>query len=287
VFVATAIDVGIKTGDVGAALKAGISSVPMTIAGGQVGGAFLGTVTTAARTAFGPAVAQALAYAMVGAAGGYGVYQAASHGYYASAGVGAVLTGFGLQQLYANRAAIGAQPVEPGGGNGQTAGQQGAFGQQQNPLMSAQRGHIGVEGDVQSYDQAITYLNQDPETARMTSFLEAGGRGDLTVRTNLVNNDSFNPVTNTVSWDPGSGLVTTNGGVQSPALGLGHELAHAAGLRSLTGSLSLVPAGNYGNLEEFRVISFWEVGAATRLGEGIRYDHLGQVFRAHGPTSLY
>jgi hypothetical protein len=114
VFAATAIDVGIRTGDIGAALKAGISSVPGTIAGAQVGGAFLGTVTTVARTAFGPAVAQALAYATVGTAGGYGVYQAASHGYYASAGLGAVLTGFGLQQLYANRAMIGAQPAGPG-----------------------------------------------------------------------------------------------------------------------------------------------------------------------------
>jgi len=115
VAVATAIDAGIKTGDVGSALKAGISSVPMTIAGGAVGGAFLGTVTSTAATAFGQATAQAVYYAMVGAAGGYGVYQAASHGYYASAGLGAVLTGFGLKQLYDNSASIGAQPVGPGG----------------------------------------------------------------------------------------------------------------------------------------------------------------------------
>jgi RHS repeat-associated protein len=123
VAVATAIDVGIQTGDVGSALKAGISSVPMTIAGGAVGGAFLGTVTSTAATAFGEATGQAVWYAMVGATGGFGVYQAAAHGYYASAGLGAVLTGFGLYQMATGKVTLGAQPVGPGGSHG--AGQGG------------------------------------------------------------------------------------------------------------------------------------------------------------------
>jgi hypothetical protein len=123
VAVATAIDVGIQTGDVGSALKAGISSVPMTIAGGAVGGAFFGTVTSTAATAFGEATGQAVWYAMVGATGGYGVYQAASHGYYASAGLGAVLTGFGLYQMATGKVTLGAQPVEAGGAQGGDQGE--------------------------------------------------------------------------------------------------------------------------------------------------------------------
>jgi RHS repeat-associated protein len=276
--VATAIDTGIKTGSVGAALKAGAITGAIGLAG--VG---LGIVVAPAFQAL-PQIVQ---YAVALGAGGYGTYQAANNGYYGTAIVGAFATLLAAYGIYKgpNGEAVGQDGVAA-----QTTGpRQSIVGPQGTPSgpMSAVRGRIGVEGDVQSYDQAITYLNQDPETARMISLLEGGGRGNIMVRTNLVHNDSFDPVTNTVNWDPTSGLVTTSGGVQSPALGLGHELAHAAGLRSLTSNLSLIPAGGYGNLEEFRVISFWEVGAATRLGEGIRYDHLGQVFRAHGPTSLY
>jgi hypothetical protein len=109
----------------------------------------------------------------------------------------------------------------------------------------------------------------------------------MTVRTNAVDNDSFNPMARTLNWDSNSGLLTSNGGVQTPALGLGHELAHAAAPPGLVMRLQLVPAGAYGNLEEFRVINFWEAGAAAHLGEPARLDHLGTPIRTQGPTVTY
>lgn len=108
---------------------------------------------------------------------------------------------------------------------------------------------------------------------------------DVSVKTNTMHNDSYNPATRTINWDPRSALRTTEGGTQSPALGLGHEFGHAAAPRWLTRILSSIPAGGYTNLEEWRVIRLWEVGAATRLGEDVRYSHeAAEVFHVSDPT---
>ncbi len=40
--------------------------------------------------------------------------------------------------------------------------------------------------------------------------------------------DAYEDATRTIDWDPHSALRTSRGGRQSPALGLGHELDHAA-----------------------------------------------------------
>jgi hypothetical protein len=77
----------------------------------------LGIAVAAAPTAYQGMVAYALTAAAVGA-GGYGTYQAAAHGYYAAAGLGAVLTGLGAYQLATGNVTLGAQPVKPGGAQG-------------------------------------------------------------------------------------------------------------------------------------------------------------------------
>jgi hypothetical protein len=100
---------------------------------------------------------------------------------------------------------------------------------------------------------------------------------------NDCDDDSFDPRTRTVNWDPHSALRTTEGGRQSPALGLGHELDHATAIARLRerGAASFDP--NYDNAEERRVITGSEKHAATTLGEAIRHDHSGTSYYVASP----
>ncbi len=93
------------------------------------------------------------------------------------------------------------------------------------------------------------------------------------------NIDSYNPATDTITWDPKSALQCTNGSTQSPALGLGHELEHTLG--DMTGtSASRIPDGSpYGRPEERRVIDYYETRTARNLGEGTRSDHGGRPYQ--------
>ena len=63
-------------------------------------------------------------------------------------------------------------------------------------------------------------------------------------------NDRYDPATRTVYWDPHSALETTEGGHQTPALGLGHEEAHATGNRHDNAVLSGTPDARYDTKEE-------------------------------------
>src|SRR6266851_8662147 len=80
-------------------------------------------------------------------------------------------------------------------------------------------------------------------------------------------------------------LQATSGGRQSPALGLGHEMAHgdAGWWDRLVGGMT-VGAGNYDNWEEWRVIAGPETSAANTLGEDTRTDHRGTPYPVGGPT---
>jgi hypothetical protein len=97
-------------------------------------------------------------------------------------------------------------------------------------------------------------------------------------------NDRYDPQTRTVYWDPKSALQTTDGGQQSPALGLGHEIAHATGNRRDTAVLSNTTDGRYDNKEERRVIRNYESPAARELHESLRYDHGGTPYNVDCPT---
>lgn len=99
--------------------------------------------------------------------------------------------------------------------------------------------------------------------------------GKITV--SLVNNQTDEYLNGVVSWDPNSFLITTNGGLQSPTLGLGHELGHAAldFNPSLSRFLNSVSYGSYKNMNEYFVISALETPTAIFFGEGTRTDHFG------------
>jgi hypothetical protein len=110
---------------------------------------------------------------------------------------------------------------------------------------------------------------------------------DSSVHRRLVINhrddDSYDPNTHTIHWDPYSALLTTMGGRQSPALGLGHEIDHAVENAWTADHLQNCLDVNYDTLEERRVITGSEQHAAHTLHESIRFDHSGSCYRVPSP----
>jgi hypothetical protein len=136
------------------------------------------------------------------------------------------------------------------------------------------------------YETAKAYLSRDPVEAKLFRRLEHATDGrHFRLSGNSHNDDSFNPNTNTIDWDPYSALRTTTGGRQSPALGLGHEIDHATQAPSRGETLSQQPDPIYDNAEERRVILGSEAHAAHTLGESIRHDHTGTTYRVASPVS--
>jgi len=142
---------------------------------------------------------------------------------------------------------------------------------------------IVVNGNAADYNTATAYLLRDPGMAQIMRDLDASS---TVYNIHYINddNDRYDPLTNTIYWDPNSALCTTGGGRQTPALGLGHEMAHAdAGFWDRL--IGWVPWPRYDNLEERRVITGPETNAAQTLGEAIRTDHGGTPYRVSTPIS--
>ncbi|MEO6912846.1 MAG: hypothetical protein ABI182_02340 [Candidatus Baltobacteraceae bacterium] len=133
------------------------------------------------------------------------------------------------------------------------------------------------------FRSARKYLARDPIERNIFHRLEMS-KTRFHLWINHRNNDSFDPNTDTIAWDPGSALRTTGGGRQSPALGLGHEADHAAEDPKINQHLSSIPDRHYDNKEERRVITGSERHAARILGESIRHDHGGTTYRVDAPT---
>ncbi len=131
-------------------------------------------------------------------------------------------------------------------------------------------------------DSAFAYLNRDSveralirrvEHSRIPHRIVINHRGD----------DSYQPGTHAIRWDPTSAMRTTGHGRQSPALGLGHELDHAAMSERAFDLLVAVPDRGFDNLEERRVILGSERHAARTLHESTRDDHRGRLYRVAAP----
>ena len=135
-----------------------------------------------------------------------------------------------------------------------------------------------------AYLQARRYLCRDPIERSILSKLENAPH-EIHLRLNSRNDDSYDPNTRTIDWDPRSALRTTRGGRQSPALGLAHEADHATVASAVRDAdiVRRIPA--YDNLEERRVILGSEQHAALTLHEAVRYDHRGHCYRVATPTS--
>lgn len=135
------------------------------------------------------------------------------------------------------------------------------------------------------FKQAIQYLNKAGAAA---SFAELQKSKDtiLIEEPNAGSNDMYyDPNTKTIVWDPLSALKTTNGTIQTPALGLGHEGEHALGdIKGTAASAKNIPGDPYNTAEERRVIQGYETKAANKLKEGTRQDHYGSAFQVKCPT---
>jgi hypothetical protein len=131
---------------------------------------------------------------------------------------------------------------------------------------------------------AKAYLIRDGAERRLFDRLESSPR-TFHLRLDRRGDDYFDPATDTIAWDPYSALRTTRGGRQSPALGLAHEIAHAVESPRRQAELSSRVRARYDNAEEARVIRGSERHAARVLGEGIRFDHRGSLYRVRTPVS--
>ena len=134
-------------------------------------------------------------------------------------------------------------------------------------------------------DAACAYLARDRIERSLIERLERSRR---MYRLRIVHdgNDAFEPGSDIIRWDPHSALRTTEGGRQSPALGLGHEIDHAVENRRTEQRLARRVDPVYDTAEERRVITGSERHAARTLGEAIRHDHGGTTYRVASPTAM-
>ncbi len=139
----------------------------------------------------------------------------------------------------------------------------------------------GAESD---YEAAVGYLRKDPVMASIIDRIQ-NGPAHVTMHVNDSADDSYDPWSHELNWDPHSALETTAGGHQTPALGLGHEMDHATVDPAVGSRLAGIYDAKYDNAEERRVIEGSEKHAAATLGEGMRHDHGGQPYVVATPVS--
>jgi hypothetical protein len=135
------------------------------------------------------------------------------------------------------------------------------------------------------FDRAVGYLRRDPVERALIDKLEHGSER-ITLTANGHDLDYFDPNTRAIHWDPHSALRTGDGGRQSPALGLGHEIDHAVHDGPREWARAATHDRQYDTAEERRVITGSERHAARTLGEGVRYDHSGATYRVASPVAM-
>lgn len=146
-------------------------------------------------------------------------------------------------------------------------------------------GHLAVPAAARrAVGAAFDYLARDPLERRLIERLEHGPR-HYRLATNRHDEDGYDPDRQLIRWDPHSALRTTEGGHQSPALGLGHEIDHAVEAPSRMERLAGAPDAAYDNREERRVVTGSERHAARALGESVRHDHDGTTYRVASPLA--
>ncbi|EHY7529899.1 hypothetical protein K4098_004632, partial [Escherichia coli] len=146
-----------------------------------------------------------------------------------------------------------------------------------------------VNGDPSDFNQAVEYLKQDSQMKETIDFLSSS---EETINIEYIEgtNVRFNSNNMAIYWKSRASLFCStelNSKSQSPALGLGHEFAHAQYyLLDKENFMALLSRTDkkYENKEEARVITIIESRAAKTLGECTRGAHSGLPFyRVDGP----
>ena len=149
--------------------------------------------------------------------------------------------------------------------------------------------------NVSNYDQSVSYLNKSSKFKHIYNTVE---NSKTEIFVDFINNNDmvFDPNSKKISFDAYSGLkVKSNNGVQSPALGLGHEIKHAYQFINGTYNnvLSTFKGKTENELKEHMRINLEEPATKTEsqiareLGEPERmnyHDHIGTV-RVKSPIS--
>ncbi len=126
--------------------------------------------------------------------------------------------------------------------------------------------------------QAQSYLRKSPRGRLLIQYLMENELIDVT--THEIKPTSANQGRGILHWNPHVALAMPDGAVLSPAMILAHELAHftvsfqgRSELMFTPQKPGLVSLELYDNLEEYRVIEFYDNPIARELGEGIRHNH--------------
>ncbi|WP_212737320.1 RHS repeat-associated core domain-containing protein, partial [Escherichia coli] len=146
-----------------------------------------------------------------------------------------------------------------------------------------------VNDDPSDFNQAVEYLKQDSRMKEAIDFLSSS---EETIKIEYIDETDvrFDPDKMTIYWNGKAALFCSTdlkSKSQSPALGLGHEFAHAhLYLIDKDGYMGLVRRADeqYKNKEEARVITLIEQHAAKTLGECTRTAYNGVYYRVNTPT---
>jgi hypothetical protein len=193
--------------------------------------------------------------------------------------------------LAPGRLYIESDPLGLQGGSYSTYGYGG-----ENPISRKDPFGLWIRSPVNSgpLNQALAYLRQDPGMSQIIEDLENSPTEydiNYTDSSAGYQRDQFDPSSNAISWDPSAAICADDGSRISPALALGHEMAHADigfwdGLLEswdrLTGNYDIP---NYDTVEERRVITGPEAAAARHLGEDVRTTHHGSFYQVPSPVS--
>jgi RHS repeat-associated protein len=121
--------------------------------------------------------------------------------------------------------------------------------------------------DYADYLSALAYIQRDPVGNQIVALLEASS-----VTYAIVFDHSqdtyFDDKTNTIHWDPRSGVRICDSGILTPALSLFHEMVHAR-----RGKRHPTPDAQWDDSEEKLVIQDFEIPFALRNGEPVRANH--------------
>lgn len=132
--------------------------------------------------------------------------------------------------------------------------------------------------DIKQLGDALSYLRRDPVMADIIRQLATDPNNNYIISMRFPSNWGNQQLHNQVFWNPHMANKCKNGGYQTPAMGLGHELAH------LVNPTDKKPDRQYGDTEERRVIEGPEHHACQTLHECIRWDH-SDTPSAWTPTS--
>ncbi|MCB9321331.1 MAG: hypothetical protein H6570_18780 [Lewinellaceae bacterium] len=155
-----------------------------------------------------------------------------------------------------------------------------------NLIVIASKSSASFKNDVR---RAFRYLQNSPTGNRLISTLKKSSHTIRIEETRDLAGVEFSPDDLTVIWHPRSALKVKNGGRQTPALGLAHELGHAEkrirNAREEDRDFEHKLHNGYHNVAEKKIIRGLEYKIARELNEATRTDHEGSEYLATSPVS--